>query len=88
MQREEFLARLAEDGFKEVVTVEREANGAWELHAHPFEAKALILRGEIRLRRGEEERTYPAGTIFHLAADEPHSEWYGPQGVTYLVGRR
>jgi len=28
------------------------------------------------------------GEVFHLAAEQAHSESYGPEGVRYLVGRR
>jgi hypothetical protein len=31
---------------------------------------------------------YRAGDVFHLGANVAHAEWYGPQGVSYLVGRK
>ncbi|BAL23056.1 cupin domain-containing protein [Azoarcus sp. KH32C] len=68
--------------------VEREPNGALDTHTHPFEAKALILAGEILIRTEAEATTYRVGDVFHLAANEPHTESYGPAGVRYLVGRR
>ncbi|WP_217351246.1 hypothetical protein [Azoarcus sp. DN11] len=43
MDRDEFMRRLREEGFEEFVTVEREPDGALDLHTHPFEAKALVL---------------------------------------------
>jgi len=88
MEQGDFLKALSEEGFSEAVTVEREPEGSLDLHTHPFEAKALILKGEIRLRVGETERVYRAGDIFHLRANEPHWEAYGAEGVTYLVGRK
>lgn len=88
MERTEFLEILTKEGFSEVVTVEREPHGAIDLHTHPFEAKALILKGEIRLRVGETERIFRAGEIFHLRANEAHWESYGAEGVVYLVGRK
>ena len=88
MHRDEFLALLSSEGFREVVTVTREPNGALDVHAHPFEAKALILEGELTLRIGDDARTYRAGDIFHLATGIDHAEQYGPDGVSYLVGRR
>jgi len=84
-----FQEQLGREGFGTVVRVEREPHGLWNTHTHPFEAKALILSGEIRIRTADgAERTYRPGDIFHLQQDEPHAEWYGPEGVAYLVGRR
>lgn len=88
MERDDFLRRLSKEGFSEVVTVEREPNGSIDLHTHPFEAKALILKGEIRLRVGETEQVFRAGDVFHLRENEPHWESYGAEGVSYLVGRK
>jgi quercetin dioxygenase-like cupin family protein len=88
MQREEFLALLSSEGFNEVVTVTREPNGSLDLHAHPFEAKALIVSGDLTIRCGDEARHYGVGEIFHLEKDVEHREDYGPEGVSYLVGRK
>lgn len=88
MNREIFMEILVREGFKEMVTVTREPDGFLETHMHPFEAKALILSGELQLQAGNEDQCYRTGQVFHLLADAPHAEQYGPEGVTYLVGRR
>ena len=88
MERDQFVELLRQEGFEQLVTVEREPNGALELHRHPFEAKALILDGELRLVQDGREQVCRRGDQFHLAAHAPHSESYGPQGVRYLVGRK
>ena len=88
MNQDEFVAALKRDGFGEIVTVERQAGGSLDVHTHPFEARALILAGEIRIGVDGILQTYRAGDIFRLSAEEAHSESYGPEGVTYLVGRR
>lgn len=88
MERNEFIEILGRDGFDAIVTVVREPNGFLDVHTHPFEAKALILAGEIHLGFDRGEQVIRAGEIFHLQAHEAHSERYGPEGVTYLVGRK
>lgn len=88
MDRAQFEQTLQAQGY-EVSTVSRAAHGRLDVHTHPFEARALILTGEIRIRcEDEEERLYRPGEVFHLAHGQPHSESYGPEGVSYLVGRR
>lgn len=87
MQRDVFERELDREGFTQRVTVTRDA-GDLDVHVHPFEAKALILSGEIAIRVGAHERIYREGDVFHLRANEPHAERYGPTGVMYLVGRR
>jgi quercetin dioxygenase-like cupin family protein len=88
MERQAFLDTLKAEGYAEPALVERAPDGRLDEHAHPFEAKALILRGEIRIHAGGEIKIYRAGDVFHLRRDEPHRETYGPEGVDYLSGRR
>jgi quercetin dioxygenase-like cupin family protein len=83
-----FVNALASEGFAEPVKVHRDPNGFLDLHTHPFEAKALILEGEIRIVVASNEQTYRAGDVFQLPENTPHAEYYGPIGVTYLVGRK
>jgi quercetin dioxygenase-like cupin family protein len=87
VDRDTFLRTLAEEGFPEPVLVTREP-GEMDEHAHPFEAKALIVAGEMHIRTGGEDRLYRAGDVFHVAAGVPHAERYGPDGVQYLAGRK
>lgn len=87
MDRNAFVSALTAEGFAEFVLVTREP-GELDEHTHPFEAKALILAGEIQIGTGGAERVYGPGDIFHLGANAPHTERYGPQGVQYLVARR
>ena len=88
MQQPDFEAMLAEEQFGEVMTVERKANASVDTHTHPFDAKALVLEGELSIGWEGREQLYRAGDIFHLAAHTPHTERYGPEGVKYVVGRK
>ena len=53
-----------------------------------IEAKALVLVGALWITCGGPEKQYAVGDVFHLQANQPHAERYGPSGVTYLVGRK
>ena len=88
MDRAEIIALLEQEGFKEIVTVEREPHSILGEHTHPFEAKALITLGELRLVTGEDTQLCQVGDQFHLQAHTPHSESCGAEGVHYLVGRK
>jgi quercetin dioxygenase-like cupin family protein len=88
MDRDAFTEGLTKDGYSDTVLVTREANTAMNIHTHPFDSRVLILEGELHLRIGDDERTHRAGDVFHLGANEAHSERYGPKGVTFLVGRK
>lgn len=88
MDSEHFLQQLRAQGYTEVTTVTREPHGHLDTHSHPFEARALILDGEISICCNGHESLYCPGEVFHLGRDVPHTERYGPTGVRYLVGRR
>ncbi|MDD2988372.1 MAG: cupin [Zoogloea sp.] len=88
MDQRTFENLLRDEGYQQPVIVEREPNGRLGRHTHPFEAKALILNGWIAIETEGQTRVYQAGDTFHLAAEEAHSESYGPDGVRYLAGRR
>lgn len=87
MTKEEFEQKLAGLGVQTVVEIAREANGSMDTHTHPFEAHALILDGEITIVAEGRTVHCKAGDTFHLDANVPHTEHYGPQGVRYLAGR-
>ena len=88
MNKDEFLVSIADGMYSEIVTVTREADAFLDTHSHPFDAKALVLRGELRICIADTARLYRAGDIFHVQARCEHSERYGPQGVTYLAARK
>ncbi|QRX81332.1 cupin domain-containing protein [Glaciimonas sp. PAMC28666] len=88
MDQTEFKSIIAREGFAEGLIVDRDSNGFLDTHVHPFEAKALILTGELRMRVGKVEQVYTPGSVFHLLPNVPHAENYGPEGVRYLVGRK
>ena len=88
MDRASFELKLKNEGYREVEPREMEPNCSRAEHAHPFDVAALVLSGEITIGVAGESRTYRAGDSFEMAADCPHTEDVGSEGVRYLVGRR
>ena len=48
----------------------------------------LVTQGEISVTVDGETTTCRAGDRFALEANRVHSEVVGPEGVSYVVGRR
>jgi quercetin dioxygenase-like cupin family protein len=87
MNKDEFLALIAADTASELVVVTRPAATTLDLHAHPFDATALVLRGELVISFADAERLFRAGDVFAIRAGSEHAERYGQDGVVYLVAR-
>lgn len=75
-------------GFDEVLVREWKPLQVVGDHAHPFDAKAVVVQGEMFLTVGGQTRQLFPGDTFDLARGQPHSERYGAEGATYWVGRR
>jgi quercetin dioxygenase-like cupin family protein len=87
MKQEDFRELLKAEGYTKTLSITRQANEGLDTHSHPFEAKALVTQGSLSITVTKEQ-TYNVGDTFHLLANVPHTERYGPNGVTYLVGRK
>ncbi|HEY1261468.1 MAG TPA: cupin domain-containing protein [Stellaceae bacterium] len=88
MDRTGFEAGLRADGYLEVMDRRMDANAVNLEHAHEFDARLLVLEGEMTLDCGGEAHTYRAGDTFAITAGRRHAEHAGTAGVRYLAGRR
>ncbi|MBU8541256.1 cupin domain-containing protein [Falsiroseomonas tokyonensis] len=88
MERAAFEAGLARDGFLETVERDLAPSEATPEHRHPFDARLLILSGSLVLAQGEARHSYGPGEVFDVPRDAPHAEIAGPEGASYLAGRR
>jgi quercetin dioxygenase-like cupin family protein len=87
MDTQAFEAELRRDGYQEILT--RSAKpGPTPVHTHPFDARAMVIAGEMTVTWDGGTTTCKAGDTFQLEAGREHSETYGPQGATFVVGRR
>jgi uncharacterized cupin superfamily protein len=88
MDESEFKAALLKEGFNDIDVRTIAANVHNKAHAHEFDVRALMLAGELTLSAQGKPTTYRTGEIFTLTAGCEHVEQFGPQGATYLVGRK
>jgi quercetin dioxygenase-like cupin family protein len=88
MNRAEFETELCEQGYLEVADRRMEANATNPEHSHEFDARLLVLEGEMTIISEGEERTYRAGDVYAMTAGCRHTEHCGPEGVRYLARRR
>jgi quercetin dioxygenase-like cupin family protein len=87
MDRQEFETELRREGYS-VVNSSVSPNKITGNHCHDFDAKALVLGGEITITCDNKPTTYRAGQCFMVAAGTMHAERVGPEGVAFLSGRR
>jgi quercetin dioxygenase-like cupin family protein len=87
MDTAEFGADLRSNGYR-VVNSSVKPNLIAPNHCHDFDAKALVLGGEITITRDNNPITFRAGQCFEVPAGCMHAEHVGPEGVALLSGRR
>lgn len=88
MDTEAFKAACLADGYADIETKTIDPNVFIDTHSHPFDVRALVLAGGLTLNCSGEIREFKVGDILELDRDIPHTEQYGPQGYTFLLGRR
>ncbi|MDB5899975.1 MAG: AraC family transcriptional regulator [Ramlibacter sp.] len=83
----EFEAAERAIGCSQVMARTWEPNSVQDTHTHPFDARALVVQGEMWLTVGDRTQHLRPGDRFALKAGTQHAERYGPQGATYWVAR-
>ena len=87
MDQSQFDADLRSDGFR-VVNSSLKPNQVAPNHCHDFDARVLVLGGEITITRDNTPVTFLTGQCFEVPAGCMHAEQVGPEGVALLSGRR
>ena len=83
-----FERELRAQGYEEVALREWSPDRVVPEHTHPFDARVLVLEGEVTVTWKGRSRTCWAGDVFEMPAGVPHAERYGPTGAKFLSGRR
>jgi quercetin dioxygenase-like cupin family protein len=87
MDRATFETELQRDGYQVVVnTMQPDATNPE--HQHDFDARVMVVAGEMAVVIGDQRNTYRVGETFSLTNGCRHSEHAGPAGATYVAGRR
>ena len=84
----EFETEARAQGYDEVVQRQWKPLTVVAEHAHPFEASALVVEGEMWLTVKHQTQHLRPGDRFHLPHGILHDERYGPEGASYWVARR
>ena len=87
MNQREFEAELQRDGY-EVVYGGAAGGKVNPEHSHEFDARVMVIGGDITITRGGTAQTFRAGDACSVPAGELHAEQIGPQGVAFIAGRR
>ncbi len=87
MDRTAFEAELQREGYQVVVNT-MQPSAVNPEHAHDFDARLLVVAGEMTIVAEGQKKTYHAGDTFSMTHGCRHSEQAGPEGATYVAGRR
>lgn len=87
MDRTSFEAELKRDGY-DVMTNTTPGAKVNPEHSHPFDVRAMVLKGAMTLTREGKATTYRPGEIFAMPRGCLHYESYGAEGAEVLLGRK
>ena len=87
MNQSDFEADLRRDGYQ-IFYGGMKAGEVNPDHTHEWDARVMVIGGEITVTRAGKAQIFHAGDSCAVAAGEAHAETVGPQGVAYIAGRR
>ena len=87
MDQRTFEEQLKRDGY-DVMTNTTPGSKVNAEHSHPFDVRAMVLKGALTLTREGRTDTYRLGEIFSMPRGCLHYESYGNEGAVVLLGRK
>jgi quercetin dioxygenase-like cupin family protein len=87
MTQAEFEAALRRDGY-EIVNRAMAPNSINAEHAHDFDDRVMVVTGAMTVERDGTRHAYQPGESFEMPHGCRHAEIAGPDGATYIAGRR
>ena len=81
-----FESELKRDGYDVMTNTTAGAKVNPE-HSHPFDIRAMVLKGALTMNRDGQCQTFKPGEIFTMPRGCLHYESYGREGAVVLLGR-
>ncbi len=88
MDIEQFKQSLLDQGYNEASSVTYEPGMENDMHTHDFSASLYVLEGEMTVVTEAGAQTHLSGDTCQVDAGTLHLERAGPDGVTFLVGKK
>ena len=88
MTEDEFTAWTQRDGFEPATSVEYRPDSRPDLHDHDFDARVLIVRGELTMAYENESVVLGPGDECEVPAGTMHAENGSSAGAAGLVAKR
>ena len=88
MTEDEFRQELKAEGYGEPEILSAGPGPLKELHTHDQTQKVLVLSGDFIMITDEGFRTYTEGDCYVNVAGTLHTEQFGPNGCTVLMGKK
>lgn len=86
LTREAFESDLRREGF-EIVNGGQKPDFVEDMHAYDFDARIMVLSGEITVARDGKMETFKPGDCCEIPEGCQHGTKVGPEGVAYIVGK-
>lgn len=86
LTREAFESDLRREGF-DIVNGGQQPGFTEDMHAHDFDARIMVLSGEICVTRDGKTDVFHAGDHCEIPAGCQHMTAVGAEGVAYMVGK-
>ena len=87
MNQQAFESDLRKEGY-DVMTNTTPGAKVNPEHSHPFDVRAMVLKGALTLTREGGTQTFKPGEVFAMPRGCLHYESYGKEGAVVLLGRR
>ena len=87
MDKKKAFEILKNDGHKDIVLIEKEANYFLDKHSHDFNVDIIIITGSFEIELSNTNIILLPGSRLKLNKGEVHSEKAGSEGVSFLSAR-